>query len=226
MKIRIAAHTKIQQSAFPMSRQQTSTDAEHLITASGRQCYTSFHRPNPATHDDADYIDRTLLEQGHWSVAEHATVSFRIEGISRNCLAELTRHRQFSYSVISQRFVNSDEAECVIPPLFRGDEWAEDLIRKHMWNSRDLYAALAERATAKHGAARKQAREAARTVLPGGTETSLVMTGNHRSFREMLTKRYSPHADAEIRELATEILRRLRFLAPSIYADFPKTLEV
>ena len=41
------------------------------------------------------------------------------------------------------------------------------------------------------------------------TATIIDVTGNHRAWREMLALRLSPHADAEIRELAEEILTTL-----------------
>jgi len=71
------------------------------------------------------------------------------------------------------------------------------------------------------GLTRKQAREAARFYLPSGVETKIVVTGNHRAWRDMLHKRYSIHADAEIREFATLILEELRKIAPGTYQDFP-----
>ena len=43
------------------------------------------------------------LRRGHQSVAEHATFTFLIEGVSRALLAQLTRHRIASFSVQSQR---------------------------------------------------------------------------------------------------------------------------
>jgi thymidylate synthase (FAD) len=73
------------------------------------------------------------------------------------------------------------------------------------------------------GIKRKQAREAARSVLPNNLSTDIVVSGNHRAWRDMLQKRYSIHADAEIRELATEILALLRSIAPGSFQDFPDT---
>ena len=46
------------------------------------------------------------MESGHESVAEHAAFTFRIEGVSRALLAQLTRHRIASFSVQSQRYVD------------------------------------------------------------------------------------------------------------------------
>ena len=40
---------------------------------------------------------RHIIDVGHFSVLEHASVSFYITGISRSCTHELIRHRHFSY---------------------------------------------------------------------------------------------------------------------------------
>ena len=45
------------------------------------------------------------VEAGHESVLEHAVFTFRVEGLSRAALAQLTRHRLASFDVQSQRYV-------------------------------------------------------------------------------------------------------------------------
>jgi thymidylate synthase (FAD) len=67
---------------------------------------------------------------------------------------------------------------------------------------------------------RKQARQAARAVLPNATETRIVVTGNYRAWRHFIAMRASEHADVEIRRLAIECLRQLNDLAPQVFSDF------
>jgi thymidylate synthase (FAD) len=67
---------------------------------------------------------------------------------------------------------------------------------------------------------RKQARQAARAVLPNATETRIVVTGNYRAWRHFIAMRATEHADVEIRELAIECLRQLQKVAPNVFADF------
>lgn len=55
------------------------------------------------------------LASGHESVLEHWSATFAIEGISRACFHQLVRHRLASYSQQSQRYVNMDGFEYVIP---------------------------------------------------------------------------------------------------------------
>ena len=50
------------------------------------------------------------LVSGHDSVLEHVTFTFRIEGLSRAALAQLTRHRLASFDVESQRHVKLEDA--------------------------------------------------------------------------------------------------------------------
>ena len=70
------------------------------------------------------------------------------------------------------------------------------------------------------GVSRKQAREAARAVMPNMTETRIVVSGNHRAWRFVVARRIDEGADAEIREVAGMLLAELRKLAPSCYQDF------
>jgi thymidylate synthase (FAD) len=70
---------------------------------------------------------------------------------------------------------------------------------------------------------RKQARQAARAVLPNATETRIVVTGNYRAWRHFVAMRASEHADVEIRALAIACLRELGKIAPNAFADFTIT---
>jgi thymidylate synthase (FAD) len=67
---------------------------------------------------------------------------------------------------------------------------------------------------------RKQARQAARSVLPNATETRIVVTGNYRAWRHFIAMRASEHADVEIRELAIACLRELQRVAGNVFDDF------
>ena len=67
---------------------------------------------------------------------------------------------------------------------------------------------------------RKQARQAARSVLPNATETRIVVTGNYRAWRHFVAMRASEHADVEIRELAIACLRELQRVAGHVFDDF------
>jgi thymidylate synthase (FAD) len=67
---------------------------------------------------------------------------------------------------------------------------------------------------------RKQARQAARAILPNATETRIVVTGNYRAWRHFIGMRATEHADVEIRALAIEVLRQLQAAVPNVFRDF------
>ena len=223
VKIEVVARTSIDIDTIGqyMELDYSSTGAEDLAEFAGRACYQSFHRPNALTRYNDAYL-ANILVQGHESVLEHASVSFYVQGVSRNMLLELERHRHLSFSVISTRFVNSEHTEVVIPPALRGDALSEYVIIEQAEASRKAYVALYERLTLA-GKTRKEAREAARVALSGNLETKFVVTGNMRAWRDVLKKRYSVHADAEIRQFAERVLQLLREEAPNIFQDFPTT---
>lgn len=225
--VRLIAHTKLPvsvsevgagefEASTPIADYMTpnpgATDIETLVEFAGRACYQSFHRPNPATADTGDYLNRTLFDQAHWSIAEHATATVYITGVSRAFTHELIRHRHLSYSQLSQRFVDEGNANIVIPPALRGDEPTV--------NAAATFAIEAYKDTAngmiENGVPRKKAREAARAILPNAIETRIVVTGNLRAWNEVIARRTAPDADAEMIEVMGMVRDVLKPIAPNI----------
>ena len=196
---------------------ESVTAADELAEFAGRSCYTSWKRPNPATATNEGYI-ANILNQGHFSVLEHASATFYVQGVSRALTHELIRHRHLSYSQLSQRFVNESGREPVVPPAIEGDPMAEDYLRSAYAFAEEYYGHLVDHLLAK-GLPRKQAREAARAVLPNAQPTSLVVTGNMRAWRDVIAKRIDPAADAEIQEFAGKVLEHLKAVAPNSFQD-------
>lgn len=213
---------------FPPADVAWSTDADGgqaLIEFAGRACYQSWKKPNPATATNAGYL-RHILEVGHLSVLEHGSVTFYITGISRSLTHELIRHRHFSYSQLSQRYVPERDAAMVEPEVIAADP---ELHAKFVAATEasvaaynELLEGLQERfADVPSGLLRrKQARQAARAILPNATETRIVVTGNYRAWRHFVAMRATEHADVEIRALAVECLRQLQKSTANVFGDF------
>jgi thymidylate synthase (FAD) len=224
MKVQLIAKTEF----TPPAEVPWTTDAdggEALAEFAGRACYQSWRKPNPTTATNAGYL-RHILEVGHLSVLEHGVVSFYITGVSRSLTHELIRHRHFSYSQLSQRYVPERNAAMVEPEVIAGDpELHEKFVAASeagLTAYNDLLGALEAKFADVPNATlrRKQARQAARSVLPNATETRIVVTGNYRAWRHFVAMRASEHADVEIRELAVECLRQLQKAAPNVFGDF------
>lgn len=194
---------------------------DSIMELAGRACYQSFGRPNPATRRNVDYAAH-VLDVEHFSLFAHAQVGYYITGVSRSLTHELIRHRWFSFSQLSQRFVRLDgELPYVVPPLCEGNRDAEALLHAAAWQAVECYDRLVAVLTSAHPEAKpKQIREAARAVLPGMTETRLVVSANLRAWRDLLGQRLDPTADAEIRRLAEALLADLKEYAPASFQDF------
>ncbi|BAC18675.1 thymidylate synthase, flavin-dependent [Corynebacterium efficiens YS-314] len=199
--------------------------AEALVEFAGRACYETFDKPNPRTATNAAYL-RHIMEVGHTALLEHASATMYIRGISRSATHELVRHRHFSFSQLSQRFVHEGEQEVIIPELINEDPQLRSLFLRAMDDNRFVYNellnALEEKLEGEPNALlrKKQARQAARAVLPNATESRIVVTGNFRSWRHFLGMRASEHADVEIRAVAVACLEKLKQQAPTVFGDF------
>ena len=172
----------------------------------GRVCYDSHHLPNPNTAQPGAYLNN-IVAQNHWSVLEHAHFNFYLEGVSRSLTHELVRHRHFSFSQESQRYV-AQPPRVVVPPNATADEEHGILyVSAYVY---EQYKALDQGLLGeKNGLTRKQQREKSRAVLPNCFATNIMVSGNLRSWLEFLQKRLSPAADAEIQRVAGFIKEEL-----------------
>lgn len=216
---------------FPPEDVDWSTDADGgaaLAEFAGRACYQSWHKPNPKTATNAGYLQH-ILEVGHLAVLEHGTVTFYLTGMSRSLTHELIRHRHFSYSQLSQRYVHEPDAAVVEPDVIAEDpELHEKFVKATEASAEaysDLLASLEEKFADEPTATLrgKQARQAARSVLPNATETRVVVSGNYRAWRHFIAMRASEHADVEIRNLAVECLKQLQKAVSNVFDDFEVT---
>jgi thymidylate synthase (FAD) len=224
---------------------QTDTEVagEHLAEVAGRLCYFSFARPRPG--GNKAYLDH-ILEVGHGSVLEHAVWNLVFAGVSRSLTHELVRHRHFSYSQLSQRYVDESIAEYVEPDVIANDPELHSLWVEAIGQVHSAYCQLAEQLAARlaraalggaesaGGAAelmkllppeqrtalRKEARQAARSVLPNATETKIFVTANARALRHFIELRGSRHAEVEIRKLAIQVLKVMQAEAPHLFGDY------
>lgn len=184
MKIELIAHTpNALRVAFSAIRTcYSSSDFEDIW-------HNEFNRYK-ANNDDHIRLVKQIVSHAHTSTLEHITFTFSITGISRACLAQLTRHRIASYSVRSQRYTKLDD---IVPTKLDGNPIYEEAIGNIRQAYNDLLASGIK-------------AEDARMILPQSANTNLVMTINLRSFINMYTVRKpGTHAQAEIQELVSRM---------------------
>lgn len=205
-------------------------DGEYLAEFAGRACYQSWSKPNKTTATNQGYL-KNILSVGHMSVLEHGSISVYLEGVSRSLTHELVRHRHFSYSQLSQRYVDSREARFIIPPEAEaeGNEAMMQILQEAAAKQLSSYEDLVETVYEKLGIDvasipttddRKRARQLARSVLGNFTETKIVVTGNYRAWRHFFQMRATEAADREIRRCAVEILRQFKNQTFTVFNDF------
>ena len=186
----------------------------NLAIIGARTCYNSFN-PENTKEKDLKLLHK-LKKLEHSSIFEHVVFTFAINGISRACLQELTRHRIASYSVQSTRYtlkklfrkledveVNLSVKEfvkyfCVIPE-FENTELEFIYIKQTyevLKNIQELSALGYKNDELKY-------------FLPESFRTELIWTINMRSLMNFIKLRYSSKAHFEIRHLAQLILDRI-----------------
>lgn len=144
------------------------------------------------------------MASGHESVAEHASFTFRVEGVSRVLLAQLTRHRLASFSVQSQRYCRLNNPEFIEPETIAKNnkykDWP-DAYNKAIQTAFDAYASMIREGIPE---------EDARYVLPQAVCCDLIVTMNARELRHFFELRCCNRAQWEIRELADRMLAAVR----------------
>ena len=149
------------------------------------------------------------INNHHESVLEHANFTFEICNVSSILLAQLTRHRFFSFSVRSERYCGGSK-DYVIPPTIANNAYAR----------REFYIALdvledAYKEMIKYGIP----KEDARFILPKATTYDIIATANARELLRFFDLRCCNRAQWEIRELAKAMCDMLKVVSPVIFAN-------
>ena len=178
----------------------------------GRVCYKS---EGKITETSYDPFLRGLLQRGHESVIEHASVSVLIV-CDRGVSHEIVRHRIASYSQESTRYCNYAQEKfgrelTLIRPCFWQEEpekfriWRETMeeIERNYFRLLDLGAAPQE----------------ARSILPNSLKTELAVTMNLREWRHFFRLRTDGAAHPQMRETAGALLADFRERIPVLFED-------
>ena len=156
---------------------------------------------------DHDRARKGALASGHESILEHVSFTFRVEGVSRALLAQLTRHRIASFSVESQRYVRMEDAGFVCPDSMARADMVDDIVAA--WRaSRRVYD---------NAISLGVPEEDARYFLSNATHTRLLMTMNARELRHFFSLRCCNRAQWEIREMADRMLELCKDTAPELF---------
>lgn len=173
-----------------------------------RDCYNSISKmkdPNKPSK-----LIKGCTKADHLTVNGHSMASFRITGVSRATMAQITRTRTACFSIRSQRYVNELDFEYILPDSIRDNPKAEKLYTDVMNEINNTYSNLLALGVKK---------EDARMVLPNACETVINMSASYEGWLHFLRRRMDVKTQWEAREVAFEIYRALNKEAPLIFNE-------
>jgi len=183
-----------------------------------------------------------LLDHGHFGPFEHPQITFAVEGVSRSCMAQITRHRHVSFDVQSMRYVAFDDVDpadvregemVVIPPSATDPEW----VGRNQQSGAVDEETVAERAeifkdTIEDAVESYQRLldlgmppEDARFVLPIGTKVNMVMSMNARMLMHVADMRAAADAQWEIRGLTEDLLDIAADWCPTTFDHYEREMK-
>ena len=201
------------------------------ITPNAEQAIVEIARVSSSRDDKSQNPEKLLsylIKNRHWSPFEMANMCISIH-TSRAIGRQILRHRSFTFQEFSQRYASVNEfeevelriqadknrqsSEDVFDPMIGGSNKishirASDRINHLLSQINELYGLLLDNGVAK---------ECARMILPGCTQTHLYMNGTIRSWIHFLEIRDDSHAQKESQDIAKSIKMIFKQEMPIIY---------
>ena len=181
-------------------------------------CGRISHRSEDAQTEDSwdRFIRAFVIGHGDWSIVEHASVS--VDWLSdRGITHELVRHRLFSFTQESTRFVNYEKK---MPPSFIDPLTAipKDSYKgptSVIWDRAINIAEECYRDLLSNGCA----PQIARSVFPNALASRVIITGNLRNWRHFLIMRTTKESHPQMREITIPLLSEFQEKIPILFED-------
>jgi thymidylate synthase (FAD) len=191
------------------------------------------------------FIENVVMKHGDWSIVEHVTMSVEFL-VDRGITHEIVRHRLFSFTQESTRFVNYQKK---MPPSFvypktdvvcqrclDGIQPLSNVRNNGQWThviptaSGSIYEVCAydsEWLDAIDTVEKKYIEllakgwrpQEARSVFPNALASKMVMTGNLRNWRHFFRMRTTLEAHPQMRQVTIPLLEQVKKAVPLIYDD-------
>ncbi|RXG66147.1 FAD-dependent thymidylate synthase, partial [Candidatus Atribacteria bacterium 1244-E10-H5-B2] len=200
MKVRLINYTK---------------DPEKIVAQSARLCYSALSVEDleeEFTDKSIIKLIKKIMKLGHYSVLEHATFTFAIEGISRVTSHQLVRHRLASFSQQSQRYVkiNKEGFPYVVPKSIAKDKELAKIFIDTIKELDEIYQLFLDH---------NIEAEDARYILPQAVTTKMIISANARELLHIFKLRCCNRAQWEIRDVVMNMLREVKKIAPTIFEN-------
>ena len=175
-------------------------------------CGRISHRTEDAQTQDSweRFIRAVVLQHGDWSIVEHASASVDML-VDRGITHEIVRHRLFSFTQESTRFVNYEKkmpASFIMPPGLNEAQrisWERNISEAEMSYKEAISQGLAP--------------QIARSVFPNALASRIIVTGNLRNWRHFLLMRTTKEAHPQMREVTIPLLAEFQAKIPILFED-------
>jgi thymidylate synthase (FAD) len=176
-------------------------------------CARISHRSEDMPADTDRFLRAVVLKHGDWSVVEHASITVEFL-VDRGVTHELVRHRIFSITQESTRFVNylkRVSARFIIPP-FQDENLSG---ASGIWHNTINACLEGYTQLIKLG----YSPQIARSVLPNALSSKIVITGNLRQWRHFFIMRTTKETHPQMREVTVPLLDEIKKVIPIIFED-------
>lgn len=169
------------------------------------------HRSEDAQteHSWARFIQAVVIGHGDWSIVEHASATVDAL-VDRGITHEIVRHRLFSFTQESTRFVNYEKK---MPASFIMPELNE--AQRCSWERNIEEAEASYKEMISQGCA----PQIARSVLPNALASRIIITGNLRNWRHFLIMRTTKETHPQCREVTIPLLAEFKSKIPILFDD-------
>ncbi|WP_291490127.1 FAD-dependent thymidylate synthase [Desulfurella sp.] len=178
-----------------------TNQSDNLCADIAKICYQS----NPK--DNKTFL-RKIIKSGHLSILEHASFTFLITGISRVASHQLVRHRIASFTQQSHRYTKA--SGFFVPEKILNNTKAKEIFDDIIKKAQSAYEELLNLDLPK---------EDARYVLPCAIVSDIIVTMNARELLHFFTLRTCKKAQKEIQDIAIEMLKICKKIAPIIFKN-------
>jgi|GEM_PF-272656 len=179
------------------------------------------------------------MNEGHWGVFEHPQATLALEGITRTSMAQITRHRHFTFDIMSLRYVtlDFDSVEEMKERFAEPDEiTAEEVVsrngvetidmdpdeREEIWWETIAHTAHTYNTLVDAGVPQEEARK----VLGMGTKVNIMMSGNARAWMHLLNIRGKANVQGEARNIADGVMGEMKEWMPYTFERYDDMLPL
>jgi thymidylate synthase (FAD) len=182
---------------------------ERMTHRPGQMCKLACDHTMVAEPEDGPAASPKLLaflvKAEHTSVLEHCSITFRLSGVSRSFMSQITRHRVGTFTCQSQHYQDYEHVPTVVAPS--------------LVHNLELASAI-EKAYKAYGRLQLQGvpKEEARQVLPSAAAVNILWTVNARSLIGFLRQRLCKRNVLEMFMFAELIQEQAMLWWPALFS--------